>query len=113
MLQPSRTLQANALEQGNAVAENLALGSARASEPVPYFWTDQYSQRLQVHGWWPADASLHFIDGSITADRFTAVAHRDGKVVAAIGFNAPRKLGRLRGLVGRPFTPSTLETSTS
>lgn len=105
--------QANALEQGNAVAENLALGSARAYEPVPYFWTDQYGQRMQVHGWWPTDAFLHFTDGSITADRFAAVAHRDGLVVGTIGFNAARKLGRLRGLIGRPFNPSTLATSTS
>ena len=55
----------NAAEGGAAAARNLLAGSAAAQayEPVPFFWSDQYSTKIQVVGlpgpttrwWWSRD----------------------------------------------------------
>ncbi|WP_326616342.1 FAD-dependent oxidoreductase [Streptomyces decoyicus] len=39
----------NATEQAQTVAANI-LGAERPYTPTPYFWTDQYAAKLQVHG---------------------------------------------------------------
>lgn len=53
----------NATEQAMAVAGAI-LGEDRAYEPVPYFWTDQFDAKLQVHGFLPADAEVDVVEGS-------------------------------------------------
>lgn len=47
----------NATEQAMAVAGAI-LGEDQPYTPVPYFWTDQYDAKLQVHGFLPADAEV-------------------------------------------------------
>ncbi len=39
----------NAIEQAELVADNI-LGAARAYDPVPWFWSDQYDLKLQIAG---------------------------------------------------------------
>ena len=39
----------NATEMGTRSAKNL-LGAAEPFDPVPYFWSDQYKVKIQVHG---------------------------------------------------------------
>ncbi len=39
----------NAIDQGEIVACNI-LGQARAYDPVPWFWSDQYDVKLQIAG---------------------------------------------------------------
>ena len=39
----------NAIDQAELVAENM-LGAAKAYEPVPWFWSDQYDLKLQIAG---------------------------------------------------------------
>ncbi|MGP3919068.1 FAD-dependent oxidoreductase, partial [Nonomuraea sp. 10N515B] len=47
----------NATEQAEVVAANI-LGADRPYTPIPYFWTDQYSVKIQVHGLPSAAAEL-------------------------------------------------------
>ncbi|MGP3919311.1 NAD(P)/FAD-dependent oxidoreductase, partial [Nonomuraea sp. 10N515B] len=47
----------NATEQAQVVAANI-LGADRPYTPIPYFWTDQYSVKIQVHGLPSAAAEL-------------------------------------------------------
>lgn len=84
----------NATEQAIAVAENI-LGADRAYTPVPYFWTDQFDAKIQVHGTPAADAEVSVVDGSVAERRFVAQYRRGGDVVGVLGWNMARQ-ARLR-----------------
>jgi NADPH-dependent 2,4-dienoyl-CoA reductase/sulfur reductase-like enzyme len=107
----------HAAEQGAAAARNLLRGAiggatggatwgARGEEPfapVPYFWTDQYKVKIQVHG----DPGLGGCtatveEGSVDEGRFVALYRRDGIVTAVLGWNAAaRVIGYRKLLLGQ------------
>ncbi|MFC8824085.1 NAD(P)/FAD-dependent oxidoreductase [Streptomyces sp. NPDC057137] len=86
----------NAGEQAMAVAANI-LGGDRAYTPVPYFWTDQFDTKIQVHGVVPAgaDAEMTVVDGDPATGRFVARYRREGRVTGVLGWNMPKQT-RLR-----------------
>ncbi|GAA1578211.1 FAD-dependent oxidoreductase [Kribbella hippodromi] len=86
----------NATEQALCVADNL-LGADRPYTPVPYFWTDQFAAKLQVHGRPAADAEVVVAEGNLEARRFVAHYRRDGRVVAVLGWNLPKQTRLHRG----------------
>jgi NADPH-dependent 2,4-dienoyl-CoA reductase/sulfur reductase-like enzyme len=84
----------NATEQAAAVA-GVILGEDRPYQPVPYFWTDQFDAKLQVHGFLPADAEVDVVEGDVAARRFVARYRSDGVVTGVLGWNMPKQ-ARLR-----------------
>jgi 3-phenylpropionate/trans-cinnamate dioxygenase ferredoxin reductase subunit len=89
----------NATEQGSAAAVNLLTGNLRPFAPLPYFWSDQYNVKLQVHGH-PADgAEIAIEDGSPADGKFVALYRKDGAPTAALGWNSPARLIRYRKLL--------------
>ncbi|MET7335380.1 FAD-dependent oxidoreductase [Nonomuraea sp. NPDC005650] len=84
----------NAMEQAAAVAD-VILGEDRPYEPVPYFWTDQFDAKIQVHGVLSAGAEVHIVDGDVSARRFVARYHSEGVVTGVLGWNMPKQ-SRLR-----------------
>jgi NADPH-dependent 2,4-dienoyl-CoA reductase/sulfur reductase-like enzyme len=84
----------NATEQAVAVAGNI-LGEDRPYTPVPYFWTDQFDVKIQVHGVLPPDAEVTIVDGDVAARRFVAAYRRDGEVTGLLGWNMAKQ-ARLR-----------------
>ncbi|MGY1502483.1 NAD(P)/FAD-dependent oxidoreductase [Streptomyces sp. QTS52] len=84
----------NATEQAMAVAGAI-LGEDQPYAPVPYFWTDQYDAKLQVHGFLPADAEVDVVEGDLAARRFVARYRVDGRVTGVLGWNMPKQT-RLR-----------------
>ena len=84
----------NATEQAVAVAAAI-LGDGRPYAPVPYFWTDQFDARLQVHGFLPADAEVDVVEGELSARRFVARYRSEGRVTGVLGWNMPKQ-ARLR-----------------
>ncbi|MEU3615339.1 FAD-dependent oxidoreductase [Streptomyces sp. NPDC006872] len=84
----------NATEQAMAVAGQI-LGDDRPYAPVPYFWTDQYDAKLQVHGFLPPEAEVDVVEGDLTARRFVARYRVDGRVTGVLGWNMPKQ-ARLR-----------------
>ncbi|MFI1357923.1 NAD(P)/FAD-dependent oxidoreductase [Streptomyces sp. NPDC020898] len=84
----------NATEQAMAVAGAI-LGEDRPYAPVPYFWTDQYDAKLQVHGFLPADAEVDVVEGDLAARRFVARYRSEGRVTGVLGWNMPKQ-ARLR-----------------
>jgi NADPH-dependent 2,4-dienoyl-CoA reductase/sulfur reductase-like enzyme len=84
----------NATEQAAVVAANI-LGADQAYTPIPYFWTDQYDAKLQVHGVLPADADVTVVEGDVANRRFVARYERDGRVTGVLGWNMPKQT-RLR-----------------
>ncbi|QFZ19080.1 NAD(P)/FAD-dependent oxidoreductase [Saccharothrix syringae] len=91
----------NATEQAGAVADNI-LGTDRAYVPVPYFWTDQFDARLQVHGV-PSGADVSVVDGDVEARRFVARYERDGRVVGVLGWNMPKQTRQHRARLLAPI----------
>ncbi|MER5516580.1 FAD-dependent oxidoreductase [Streptomyces sp. NPDC002763] len=84
----------NATEQAAAVA-GVLLGEDRPYVPVPYFWTDQFEAKLQVHGLLPADADVEVVEGDVAARRFVLRYSSEGAVTGVLGWNMPKQT-RLR-----------------
>ncbi|MCP2330854.1 NAD(P)/FAD-dependent oxidoreductase [Actinoalloteichus caeruleus] len=103
----------NATEQAGVVAQNI-LGADRPYTPVPYFWTDQFDARLQVHGLPPRDAEVTVEDGELGSRGFVAVYRREGRPVGVLGWNMPKQARRLRQrLLGPPparTAPTAVDT---
>jgi 3-phenylpropionate/trans-cinnamate dioxygenase ferredoxin reductase subunit len=89
----------NAAEQGAAAARNLLAPPAERTPyaAVPYFWSDQYDVKIQSVGL-PARAKrVTVLESSPDGERLVLGGERDGRLVAAIGFNAARRLAFYRG----------------
>lgn len=94
----------NAAEQGAAAARN-ALAPAAERTPyaaAPYFWSDQYDVKIQAVGLPGRAERIELLEESPEGDRLVAVGVRDGKVVAAIAFNAVRRLAWYRRQLADP-----------
>ncbi|MBF6341430.1 NAD(P)/FAD-dependent oxidoreductase [Nocardia abscessus] len=102
----------NATEQAGVVAANI-LGAERAYQPIPYFWTDQFTTKIQVYGTITADAQVTVVDGDPADGRFVARYERGGAVTAVLGWNMPKQariqrqqLAQAHALLTSPSTPA-------
>ncbi|KPI11546.1 Ferredoxin--NAD(+) reductase [Actinobacteria bacterium OK074] len=84
----------NVTEQAVAVA-GVILGQDLPYAPVPYFWTDQYDAKLQVHGFLPVGAETDVVEGDLGARRFVVRYRSEGRVTGVLGWNMPKQT-RLR-----------------
>lgn len=94
----------NAAEQGAAAARN-ALAPAAERTPyvaAPYFWSDQYDVKIQAVGLPGRAERVEILERSPEGDRVVAVGVRDGRVVAAVAFNAVRRLAWYRRQLADP-----------
>ena len=89
----------NASEQGAAAAVNLLNGNVEPFAPLPYFWSDQYQVKLQVHGHLTDDAEIAIEDGSVAEGKFVALFRVNGAPTAALGWSSPGRLIRYRKLL--------------
>ncbi|MFD8572752.1 NAD(P)/FAD-dependent oxidoreductase [Streptomyces sp. NPDC059639] len=80
----------NAMDQATTVAARI-LGGPRHHDPVPYFWTDQFDARIQVHGIPTQEAELTILEGSVEEHRFVAAYQDRGRTVAVLGWNMPKQ----------------------
>jgi NADPH-dependent 2,4-dienoyl-CoA reductase/sulfur reductase-like enzyme len=84
----------NAAEQGAVAANNLldvAAGETPAAySPVPFFWSDQFDQRMQFLGRSSVDDEVVVAAGSVAEGKLLALYGREGKLHGAFGLNAPR-----------------------
>ncbi|MEV3986149.1 oxidoreductase C-terminal domain-containing protein [Nonomuraea sp. NPDC049758] len=69
---------------------------------MPYFWTDQYDVKIQVHGV-TGGARFQIVAGDDVGDgrapatvRFAGLYGRDGHVIGAMTWNLPRQARDLR-----------------
>ena len=97
-----------ASEQGAAAARNL-LAVARGDEPrpfvdVPFFWSDQFTARIQFVGRAEGDEKVSIVVGSPQERQFVALYETDGRLVAALGVSRPRQLMPFRKLIGERAT---------
>lgn len=80
----------NATEQAAAIATTI-LGDEKPYVPVPYFWSDQFDVKIQVHGVVPAGAEAEVVEGDIAAGRFVTRHTVDGVVTGIVGWNMPKQ----------------------
>jgi NADPH-dependent 2,4-dienoyl-CoA reductase/sulfur reductase-like enzyme len=94
----------SAQDQGAAAAKSM-LGAREPFTQVPWCWSDQYGVNLQVCGWPDASDDLT-VRGDLSALDFTAVFHREGRLVGAVGVNRGADVRGLRKLILEdPMTP--------
>ena len=91
----------NAAEQGAAAGRNVlaAPGERAPYASVPYFWSDQYDVKIQAIGLPGRAERFELLERSPEGDRWVAAGVRAGRMVAAVGWNAPRRLALYRGRV--------------
>lgn len=100
----------NATEQARAVADNI-LGADRPYTPVPYFWTDQFDAKVQVHGVPSPEDDVHVVEGSEQGHRFVARCVRAGRTTAVIGWNMPKQARLHRQALLTGNAPVTVPSS--
>ena len=100
----------NATEQGIAVARNI-LGAEERYDPIPFFWSDQYDIRIQVHGIVEPGASLRALWGDPSGNAF-AVGYCGPQDVlrGVLGWNAPREARKWRARIGEPLELAQVAT---
>ena len=93
----------NAAEQGAWAASNLLAASIGDEvlpyAPVPFFWSDQYDQRLQFLGLSAPDDEVVVAAGSVAEGKLLALYGRSGRLHGAFGLNAPRWVMPMRNLL--------------
>jgi 3-phenylpropionate/trans-cinnamate dioxygenase ferredoxin reductase component len=92
----------NAAEQGSVAGANLVrpAGERVPYDAVPSFWSDQYDVKVQSVGFAPRAERVRVLEGSIAERKFVAAGERDGRLIAAVGFNAARRMPFYRRLIG-------------
>jgi NADPH-dependent 2,4-dienoyl-CoA reductase/sulfur reductase-like enzyme len=91
----------NAAEGGAAAARNLLAGRAAAVpyDPIPFFWSDQYTSKIQVIGLPGPDDEVVVVSGSLDEGKFIALYRRADRLRAVLGFSQPRQLMSYRPLL--------------
>lgn len=97
-----------ASEQGAAAASNL-LAVSRGEQPkpygaVPFFWSDQFTARIQFLGRANGDETAHIVVGSPDDRSFVALYEKDGYLKAALGVSRPKQLMPFRKLLAERAT---------
>jgi 3-phenylpropionate/trans-cinnamate dioxygenase ferredoxin reductase component len=85
-----------AAEQGTAAGRNMVAAPTDRVPyaAVPYFWSDQYDVKIQAVGLMTRAERTEVLESD--GSRFVAAGVRDGRVVAAVAFNAARRLAFYR-----------------
>ena len=89
-----------AADMGNAAARGLLAGrsAAPAFVPVPYFWSDQYGEKIQVLGHPSPDDEVVVVDGALD-ERFVALYRRGEALSGVAALSRPRQLISYRALL--------------
>jgi NADPH-dependent 2,4-dienoyl-CoA reductase/sulfur reductase-like enzyme len=99
----------NAGEQAAHAVRALVYGAEAAGgfAPVPYFWSDQYTTKLQFLGTCARDDEVLIVEGSVEAGKFVAAYGRGGTTVGALCVNCPpRTIPWRQAIEARaPFPP--------
>lgn len=90
----------SAAEQGAAAARNaLAPAEATPYGTVPYFWSDWYTDKLQMVGITAADEVT--VIGDLDGTRWLALYRHEDLLVGALALNMPGKIMKYRAMIGR------------
>ncbi len=88
----------NAAEMAVAAAQTL-VGESQDYQPVPYFWSDQYSHKIQFFGRADGFDEVQVVDGNPADGSWLAIYRRADRLVAALGVTKIRALIPYRQLL--------------
>ena len=89
-----------ATEQAMLVAANmLDPENASAYSSVPFVWSDQYDDRIQIAGHPDADDAVEILVGSVDEGSFVAGYRRDGQLSGVMGLNSIKPFVQYRRLL--------------
>ncbi|HET9720144.1 MAG TPA: FAD-dependent oxidoreductase [Solirubrobacteraceae bacterium] len=93
-----------AAEQGQLAGRNALLDPAQRAphEAPPYFWSDQYDTKIQSVGFPALAPHLEILEEEPEEGRLVATGSRDGHLVAAVTFNAAKRLIAYRRELAAP-----------
>jgi NADPH-dependent 2,4-dienoyl-CoA reductase/sulfur reductase-like enzyme len=98
----------NAIRQGRHAAQRLLAehghGEVTDFTSVPWVWSDQYADKLQVVGSTLGFEEAVVVHGSPAEGRFLALYRRGNHLTAAVGFNNAKLVTRYRRMLARPVT---------
>ena len=94
----------------NALAHYWMTGEGAAALMVPYFWSDQYGQKIQMLGHARPDDDVVRVSGSPEEGKWLALYSRGGVVTGIVTLSQPRALMLSKHLLE---SPSTLEGALS
>ena len=84
----------SAIAQGDTAAKTLLAGPG-AAEPnaaIPFFWSDQHGNKLQLVGAPSATDPLRIVEGGFDERRFVALFERGDTVTGAFLMNSPHRV---------------------
>jgi len=84
-------------QQGRLAARNM-MGAERPFEAVPYFWTIQFMKQLDYVGHGSGEDEI-VVRGDLAKPSFIAYYRREGRVVAAAGWDHDRDMAALVALM--------------
>jgi 3-phenylpropionate/trans-cinnamate dioxygenase ferredoxin reductase subunit len=95
----------NALDEGEVVAQNIVDWPRRtAVDAVPYFWSDQFSHKIQMAGTRPSGSQPRVLLGSIDDGPFLVAFVTEDRVHGVVAVDHPRALAMCRRLLCGPAT---------
>jgi 3-phenylpropionate/trans-cinnamate dioxygenase ferredoxin reductase subunit len=86
----------SATEQATLVSARILRVPDARPRGVPYFWSDQFGNRLQVLGATGRGQRTRVTGGSLDGDSFVAYFEREGVVAGAVALNAPAAMAAAR-----------------
>ncbi|WP_405182621.1 FAD-dependent oxidoreductase [Nocardia sp. NBC_01377] len=96
----------NAIRQGRHAAQRLLAehghGAVLDFSTVPWVWSDQYENKLQVVGSTFEFEEAVIAHGSVEEQRFVALYRRGAHLVAAVGLNQAKLITRYRRMLAEP-----------
>ncbi len=94
----------NAVDQAKVVAADI-LGATQSYDPVPWFWSTQFEEKLQTVGLLTGYDDL-VVRGDPNARRFSVVYLKDSRILAVDAVNLVRDFAQGKQVVGCTFTGS-------
>jgi 3-phenylpropionate/trans-cinnamate dioxygenase ferredoxin reductase subunit len=98
-----------AAEQGQLAGRNILVDPGQRSphEAPPYFWSDQYDTKIQSVGFPALATHMEILEEEPEEGRLVATGSRDGRLVAAVTFNAAKRLMTYRRELATPPVGAT------
>ncbi len=103
----------NASAQGRAAAKNAVAALNKQPElaapfgDVPYFWSDQYGQKIQMVGWYPGHDRVEIQEAGNEKGPMVKFYHNDA-LVAAAAVNSPRAIMLMRRQIEKEMSSQVL-----
>lgn len=94
----------NATEHADIVASAI-VGAPKPSDSVPYVWSDQYEDRIQIVGRPRADDDLTLLRNTDTG-KHVAAFERHGYLVGLMAVNSPRHIIKARRAIASQKVPT-------